>query len=175
LEWSCLLGAVPPRFGQAADAPVDLDTLFRMARGRAPSGTPAAACEMTKRVDTNYHHIVPEPPPAQAYRLARHGLLGQLAQAPAPGHTAKPVIPGPLTWLWLGKGDAYASAGDSAKLDLLERLVPVYRDVLAKLAGQGVEWVQIDEPILALDLPDAWQRAFLRVYDQLAASPVKLL
>src|SRR5690606_3089028 len=175
LEWSCLLGAVPPRFGQAADAPVDLDTLFRMARGRAPSGTPAAACEMTKWFDTNYHYIVPELHPAQTYRIARDSLFEQVAEAQAQGHQAKPVIPGPLTWLWLGKGDAYTSAGDSAKLDLLERLVPVYREVLARLADQGVEWVQIDEPILVLDLPDAWQRAFLRVYDQLTAGPVKLL
>src|SRR5690606_26137427 len=37
LEWSTLLGVVPARFGQADDAPVSLDTLFRMARGRAPS------------------------------------------------------------------------------------------------------------------------------------------
>lgn len=45
LEWTTLLGAVPARFGQPDDAPVALDTLFRMARGRAPSGTPAAACK----------------------------------------------------------------------------------------------------------------------------------
>ncbi|AJD47721.1 5-methyltetrahydropteroyltriglutamate--homocysteine S-methyltransferase [Isoalcanivorax pacificus W11-5] len=175
LEWNCLLGAVPPRFGQDAGEPVDLDTLFRMARGRAPSGTPAAACEMTKWFDTNYHYIVPELHPSQTYRIARDSLFEQVAEAQAQGHQAKPVIPGPLSWLWLGKGDAYTSAGDSAKLDLLERLVPVYREVLARLADQGVEWVQIDEPILVLDLPDAWQRALLRVYDQLTAGPVKLL
>ena len=175
LEWSCLLGAVPPRFDQDQAAPVDLDTLFRMARGRAPSGEPAAACEMTKWFDTNYHYIVPELHPAQDYRIASESLFQQVAEAQALGHAAKPVIPGPLTWLWLGKGDAYDGPGDAAKLALLERLVPVYRQVLARLAEQGVQWVQIDEPILVLDLPDAWQRAFLRVYDQLAASPVKLL
>ncbi len=77
LEWTTLLGAVPARFGQADDAPVELDTLFRMARGRAPSGTPAAACEMTKWFDTNYHTITPELHPGQTYRIARDSLFEQ--------------------------------------------------------------------------------------------------
>jgi len=176
LEWSCLLGAVPPRFNQAADQPVSLDTLFRMARGRAPSGTPAAACEMTKWFDTNYHYIVPELHPDQTFRIARESLFEQVADAQAAGYNAKPVIPGPLSYLWLAKGDAFDGAGDSAKLDLLKALVPVYRKVLQRLADQGVEWVQIDEPILVLDLPASWKQAYLRTYDQLAgAAPVKLL
>ncbi|MGP1615708.1 MAG: 5-methyltetrahydropteroyltriglutamate--homocysteine S-methyltransferase, partial [Pollutimonas bauzanensis] len=60
LEWTTLLGAVPARYAQSDKEAVDLDTLFRMGRGRAPKGTPAAACEMTKWFDTNYHYIVPE-------------------------------------------------------------------------------------------------------------------
>ncbi|MCH8543026.1 MAG: 5-methyltetrahydropteroyltriglutamate--homocysteine S-methyltransferase [Alcanivorax sp.] len=175
LEWTTLLGAVPPRFAQAEDQPVSLDTLFRMARGRAPSGEPAAACEMTKWFDTNYHYIVPELHPEQTFRIAREELFQQVTEAQQQGHQARPVIPGPLTWLYLGKGDAYDGAADAAKLDLLARLIPVYRQVLQRFAGQGVTWVQIDEPILTLDLPDAWQRAFVRVYEQLAASPVKVL
>ncbi|MCB1836821.1 MAG: 5-methyltetrahydropteroyltriglutamate--homocysteine S-methyltransferase [Alcanivoracaceae bacterium] len=176
LEWTCLLGAIPARFAQPADQPVDLDTLFRLARGRAPTGTPAAACEMTKWFDTNYHYIVPELHPEQTFRIARTELFDQVAEAQALSLDAKPVIPGPLTWLWLGKGDAYKSADDVAKLALLDQLVPVYREVLRRFAAQGVEWVQIDEPILALDLPPVWRSAFLRVYDQLAAaSSLRLL
>jgi 5-methyltetrahydropteroyltriglutamate--homocysteine methyltransferase len=167
LEWSCLLGAVPARFRQAEDQPVSLDTLFRMARGRAPEGEPAAACEMTKWFDSNYHYIVPELHPGQHFRLARESLFDWVSEAKALGHAVKPVIPGPLTWLWLGKGDAYSSADDSGKLLLLEQLIPVYREVLQRLATFGVDWVQIDEPILTLDLPDAWKRAFLRSYDQI--------
>ena len=176
LEFSCLLGVVPPRFGQDAKAPVELDTLFRMARGRAPTGTPAAACEMTKWFDTNYHYIVPELAADQTFRIARESLFEQVAEAKAQGHNPKPVIPGPLTYLYLSKGDAFTSADDSAKLALLDQLIPVYRHILQRLADQGVQWVQIDEPILVLDLPDSWQRAYLRVYDQLAsASQAKLL
>lgn len=171
LEWSTLLGAVPARFAQSAAQPVSLDTLFRMGRGRAPTGTPAAACEMTKWFDTNYHYIVPELTPQQTFRIARESLFDQVSEAQALGHTAKPVIPGPLTWLWLGKGDAFGGgAGDVAKLDLLSALLPVYQEVLARLAEQGVTWVQIDEPILVLDLPQAWRDAFKSVYAALAAA-----
>lgn len=176
LEWSTLLGAVPARFGPAEAAPVSLDTLFRMARGRAPSGTPAAACEMTKWFDTNYHYIVPELHPQQTYRIARPYLFEQVAEAQALGFKARPVIPGPLTWLWLGKGDAYGEgAGDPAKLALLDNLLPVYEEVLTRLAAQGVDWVQVDEPILALELPQAWRAALAGVYGRLAAQGVKLL
>ncbi|MFF7397045.1 5-methyltetrahydropteroyltriglutamate--homocysteine S-methyltransferase [Achromobacter sp. NPDC008082] len=176
LEWSALLGAVPARFGQKDSEPVSLDTLFRMGRGRAPTGKPAAACEMTKWFDTNYHYIVPELVPGQTFRIARESLFQQVQEAQALGHAAKPVIPGPLTWLYLGKGDAFAGgAADDGKLQLLAALLPVYQDVLARFAKQGVEWVQIDEPILAVDLPEAWRDAFKQVYGTLAASPVKLL
>jgi 5-methyltetrahydropteroyltriglutamate--homocysteine methyltransferase len=176
LEWSTLLGAVPARFGQAEAASVSLDTMFRMARGRAPSGTPAAACEMTKWFDTNYHYIVPELHPQQTYRIARPYLFEQVAEAQALGFKARPVIPGPLTWLWLGKGDAYGEgAGDPAKLALLDNLLPVYEEVLTRLAAQGVDWVQVDEPILALELPQAWRAALAGVYGRLAAQGVKLL
>ena len=124
LEFSCLLGVVPPRFGQDAKAPVELDTLFRMARGRAPTGTPAAACEMTKWFDTNYHYIVPELAADQTFRIARESLFEQVEEAKAQGHNPKPVIPGPLTYQYLSKGDAFASADDSAKLALLDQLIP---------------------------------------------------
>lgn len=176
LEFSCLLGVVPGRFTQEDDQAVSLDTLFRMARGRAPSGTPAAACEMTKWFDTNYHYIVPELTADQTFRIARDSLFEQVDEASSHGHNPKPVIPGPLTYLYLSKGDSFTGADDNAKLALLDNLIPVYRQILHRLASQGVEWVQIDEPILVLDLPDSWLRAYLRVYDQLAAaSDCKLL
>lgn len=175
LEWTTLLGAVPARFAQSDERAVSLDTLFRMGRGRAPQGTPAAACEMTKWFDTNYHYIVPELVPQQSYRIARSYLFDQIREAQALGHRVKTVIPGPLTWLWLGKGDAFASADDVAKLALLDNLLPVYQDILQQVKALGVEWVQIDEPILGLDLSAPWQEAFQRVYQTLANAGVKVL
>lgn len=177
LEWSAALGAVPERFGQPDDEPVSLDTVFRMARGRAPVGEPAAALEMTKWFDTNYHYMVPELTPGQDFRLAREALFEEVEEAQHQGHNPKPVIPGPLTWLWLGKGEAFDGADDASKLALLDNLIPVYREVVERLDDQGVDWVQIDEPILVLDLPEAWQHAFIRTYEQLRiqAGPKLLL
>jgi methionine synthase II (cobalamin-independent) len=73
------------------------------------------------------------------------------------GYQPKPVLLGPLTWLWLAK-----TTSDFNKLDLVERLLPVYGEILRRLADQGVEWVQIDEPILVLDLPAAWKMRLKR-------------
>ncbi|MCP6082725.1 5-methyltetrahydropteroyltriglutamate--homocysteine S-methyltransferase, partial [Klebsiella pneumoniae] len=83
----------------------------------------------------------------------------------------KPVVIGPLTYLWLGK----AKGADFDKLDLLERLLPLYGQIFQRLAELGVEWVQIDEPILALDLPQEWKNAFERAYNLIQRDPLKKL
>ena len=170
LDMSCLLGAVPPRFGHAG-GDVDLDTRFRMARGRAPTGAAVAACEMTKWFDTNYHYLVPEFHAGQRFTLSSSQLFDQVAEAQALGHTVKPVIPGPLSYLWLGK----CKGGDFDKLELLDALLPVYGEILDRLRSQGVAWVQIDEPILVLDLPQDWKAAFESVYSRWQSTGVKRL
>ncbi len=170
LDMSCLLGAVPPRFGHAG-GDVELDTLFRMARGRAPTGQSVAACEMTKWFDTNYHYIVPEFHAGQTFSLSSSQLFDHVAEARAIGHEVKPVIPGPLSYLWLGK----CKGGEFDKLELIEALLPVYGEILERLKAQGVEWVQIDEPVLALDLPRDWKAAFESVYSRWRPEGVKRL
>ncbi len=170
LDMSAMLGAVPERF-QWNGEQVDLDSYFRMARGRAPSGEPAAACEMTKWFDTNYHYIVPEFSPGQEFRLSCNKLFDEVAEAQALGYRVKPVLPGPLTYLWLGK----TRQGDFDKLELLDALIPVYSEILLRLKEQGVEWVQIDEPILSLDLPPAWRNAFESAYNRLQLPGLKRL
>lgn len=170
LDLTALLGVIPARFGWDGGA-VDLDLYFRLARGRAPSGSPAPACEMTKWFDTNYHYLVPELHAGQEFRLSGTGLFEQVAEAQALGQRPKPVLVGPLTWLWLARP---ASERDD-RLALLPGLLAAYRQILVRLAAQGVDWVQIDEPILALDLPAAWQAAFADVYAALANSGVQVL
>ncbi|NIE54499.1 5-methyltetrahydropteroyltriglutamate--homocysteine S-methyltransferase [Pantoea sp. Ap-870] len=169
LTTSLLLGNVPSRH-QNKDGSIDLDTLFRIGRGRAPSGEPAAAAEMTKWFNTNYHYIVPEFTQGQQFRLSWTQLLDEVDEALALVHTIKPVLLGPVTYLWLGKvkGDAFD------RLSLLQAILPVYRQVLAELRQRGIEWVQIDEPALALELPQAWREAFKPAYDALQGE-VKLL
>lgn len=169
LNLSLTLGVIPPRF-QTTPEQADLDTYFRLARGRAPSGTPAAACEMTKWFDTNYHYLVPEFQPDQDFRLDAVRLLNEVKEAQALGYRAKVTLVGPLTYLWQGK-----TQGAFDRLELLTRLLPVYAQLLQQLAAAGVEWVQLDEPILALDLPQSWKQAFEGAYNQLQTVPVKKL
>lgn len=176
LEWSTLIGAVPSRFAQDAQQETGLDTLFRMARGRAPTGEPTAACEMTKWFDTNYHYIVPELEAGQTFRIARSSLFDQVDEALAAGHQVKPVIPGLLSYLWLSKGEDFNNgASDERKLALIPALLEVYEKVLTRLQEQGVEWVQIDEPILTLELPQAWKDAFKLVYAKLVQQKLRIL
>ncbi len=170
LDHSVMFGAVPERFG-VAEGDIDLDTYFRMARGQAPSGAPAQACEMTKWFDTNYHYLVPELHRGQRFRLASARLFDEVEEAKTAGVNPRPVLLGPLSWLWLGK----VKGEDFDRLDLLDELLPVYREILVRLKRQGIEWVQMDEPILVLDLPSAWQAAFAYVYAGLSGERPKLL
>ena len=174
LNVSVLVGAVPPRFGDV-DGDVDLDTAFRMARGRAPTGTSAPACEMTKYFDTNYHYLVPELHRGQTFRIASQRLFDEVTEAKAAGHAVKVALTGPLTWLWLGKLKGEPTDSGFDRLELLDALLPVYGEILTRLAEQGVEWVQLDEPALVQDLPREWQQAFERAYNKLQSAPVKLL
>ncbi|CAI1956623.1 5-methyltetrahydropteroyltriglutamate--homocysteine S-methyltransferase [Serratia liquefaciens] len=169
LTTSLLLGNVPARH-QNADGSIDLDTLFRIGRGRAPTGKPAAAAEMTKWFNTNYHYMVPEFHKGQQFKLGWTQLLEEVDEALALGHKIKPVLLGPVTYLWLGKvkGEAFD------RLSLLKDILPIYQQVLAELAQRGVEWVQIDEPALVLELPQEWLNAFKPAYEALQGQ-VKLL
>jgi len=169
LTTSLMLGNVPARH-QNKDGAIDLDTLFRIARGRAPAGEPAAAAEMTKWFNTNYHYIVPEFTKGQAFKLAWTQLLDEVDEALALGHRVKPVLLGPVTYIWLGKvkGEPFD------RLSLLNDILPVYQQVLAELKKRDVEWVQIDEPALSLELPQAWREAFSPAYQALQGK-VKLL
>lgn len=170
LTTSLLLGNVPPRH-QNEDGTVDLDTLFRVARGRAPTGKPAAAGEMTKWFNTNYHYIVPEFQQGQQFKLSWNQLFDEVDEALKLGHNVKPVVIGPITYLWLGKvkGPVFD------RLSLLKDLLPAYQEILARLAEKGVEWVQIDEPALVLDLPIEWQNAYQQAYQSLAGKTNLLL
>ena len=170
LDHSAMFGVVPERFAWDGGE-VDLDLYFRMARGRAPGGQAVAACEMTKWFDTNYHYLVPELQAGQQFRLSSERLFQELEEAKALGIPFKPVLIGPVTWLWVSK--VRGEAMD--RLEMLDGLLEVYGQILERLARQGAEWVQIDEPALVQELPPAWRQAYESAYHRLQASPVKLL
>lgn len=176
LDTSFMLGNLPERVQGFHGDP--LDNYFRVARGRSAKGTEdhsaccggVAAGEMTKWFDTNYHYIVPEFTAETQFKLDASRLLEQLAEARAQGVKAKPVIIGPVTYLAIGK-----AKDNTNKLDLLVRLLPVYAELLETLSKAGVEWVQIDEPILVTELDTDWQQAFNTAYQHLKNTGVKLL
>ncbi|MGD8910944.1 MAG: 5-methyltetrahydropteroyltriglutamate--homocysteine S-methyltransferase [Chromatiales bacterium] len=171
LDMSLTLGNLPTRVAGLPGG--ELDNYFRVARGRSANDSACnsvQAGEMTKWFDTNYHYIVPEVTAETRFSLNAQRLLEQLTEAQKAGVNAKPVIIGPVTYLWLSK-----EKDDSSRLDLLERLLPVYSELLEKLAGTGVEWIQIDEPVLVTELDASWRQAFETAYHALKTSRPQLL
>ena len=172
-----LFGCEPARFAFDAQTP-SIARYFTMARGAGEAHEGAccghvdhAALEMTKWFDTNYHYLVPEFDAATTFTLHPAGLLAQVEQALSLGHAVKPVLLGPLTFLWLGKSK---DAGID-RLSLLDSLLPVYLQLLQQLKQLGIDWVQIDEPILGLDLPGEWILAFERSYHALGTAQLSVL
>ncbi|ELM6648459.1 TPA: 5-methyltetrahydropteroyltriglutamate--homocysteine S-methyltransferase [Vibrio vulnificus] len=170
LTTTLLLGHVPKRHRHGFP---DLDTLFLVGRGQSQSSCAcqgAAASDMTKWFNTNYHYIVPEFSKEDTFEVSWPQLFEEVNEAVQAGHKVKPVLLGPLSYLYLGKEieDGFD------RLTLLPRLLTAYQAILAKLAKQGVEWVQIDEPILALELEKPWLDAFKLAY-QVIRSDVKVL
>jgi len=160
LDMTAVLGAVPARFGPLGER-VTEEQYFAMARGVQD----APAMEMTKWFDTNYHYIVPEFTHDQQFRLASTKPLDEFLEAKGLGIHTRPVLLGPVTWLSLGK----AKDAGGEPLSLLPAILPIYAELLRRLATAGADWVQIDEPILVTDLDEMQARAFRTAYAELAA------
>jgi 5-methyltetrahydropteroyltriglutamate--homocysteine methyltransferase len=188
LDMTAAVGAVPSRFiDDASRRPThatgtaraameqaaqgaghsELDLYFAMARGTKD----APAMEMTKWFDTNYHYIVPEFHKGQTFRLSSRKAIEEFKEAKALGIDTRPVLIGPVTYLMLGKvkGEEFDS------VSLLDALLPVYAELLSGLKSAGAEWVQLDEPVLSLDLSQAQKRALRLAYRQLALSAPKIM
>ncbi|MFG2749673.1 5-methyltetrahydropteroyltriglutamate--homocysteine S-methyltransferase [Streptomyces xanthophaeus] len=163
LDTSVMVGAIPERHRAAVEAD-SLDGYFAMARGTQD----VAPLEMTKWFDTNYHYLVPELGPDTVFTADSAKQVAELKEALALGHTARPVLVGPLTYLLLAK-PAPGVADDFVPLTLLDRLLPVYAEVLADLRAAGAEWVQLDEPALVQDRTPAELNAAARTYQELGA------
>ncbi|GAB7022692.1 5-methyltetrahydropteroyltriglutamate--homocysteine S-methyltransferase [Salidesulfovibrio brasiliensis] len=169
LDTAFMLDAIPERFREG-NGQSGIDTYFCMARGDAEKDIPAM--EMTKWFDTNYHYIVPELAPDQAFTPNPDPLLEQLQEVNDLGMSGKPVLPGPLTFLLLSR----STEKDANTLDLLPALTEAYAQILSSLANK-CEWIQIDEPILVQNLPKATVELLSPAYENLAkaAGPAKLL
>ena len=167
LDTSLMLGVIPQRYNAVLTENQnnkEIDLYFAMARGYQKDGLDITAMEMTKWFDTNYHYIVPEFTANQQFRIFSEKVFDEFNLAKQiTGIVPKPVLIGPVSYLLLGKEK---EAGFN-KIDLIKKIVPVYIEILKRLKTQGAEWVQLDEPFLALDLSQKEKEAFTYAYKEI--------
>ena len=170
LDMCLTLNVIPDRFNKLKKENI-LDLYFAMARGYQNGKIDLKAMEMTKWFDTNYHYIVPEFKPNQNFKLSFYKIIDEFLEAKNFGIKTRPVILGPLSFLHLGK----SASKKFNKFNLLSKLVPVYKQILKLLKDFGAEWVQIDEPILSLDLDGSLKKKFISTYKSLSKNSPKIL
>lgn len=162
LDLSLTMGAIPKRY-EVLGTDDKLSLYFAMARGYQQNGLDVTAMEMTKWFDTNYHYIVPEFYADQQFSFFSKKIVEEFLEAKANGIQTKPVLVGPVSYLLLGKEKEVGFE----RIDLIEKLLPVYLEILSELVNNGAEWVQFDEPFLALDLTDKGKKAYTYVYNEI--------
>jgi 5-methyltetrahydropteroyltriglutamate--homocysteine methyltransferase len=163
LDLSLTLGVIPKRYQELAKTNSTIDLYFAMARGSQKEGQDVVAMEMTKWFDTNYHYIVPEFTKDQEFKLFSEKIIDEFKEANALGIATKPVLIGPVTYLLLGK----EKEEGFHRIDLIEKLLPVYFEIIQKLENENVAWIQFDEPFLALNLTDKERSAITYVYTKI--------
>lgn len=178
LSQAVAFGVQPPRFKEAQNLDT-FDRQFYFARGRDHTGQykDTAAWQMTKWFDTNYHYLVPELDADEDFSHTDFTHIFEqvnntqaiIKKSSKTDKALKVVLIGPVSFLYL------ATSALADKLEHLDKLLPIYADLLNQLGAQGVDWVQMDEPILSLDLDGRWQQAFERAYNGLQQTPPKLI
>ena len=161
LDMILTLGAIPERYLPLAKDKMEL--YFAMARGEQHDGKDFTAMEMTKWFDTNYHYIVPEFTRTQYFSLYDTKPVDEFLEAKKSGIITKPVLLGPISFLLLGK----EKEPGFKRIDLLDRLLPAYLQLLKKLEKAGAEWIQIDEPCLVLDIDENTNIAYKHAFNEI--------
>ncbi|XP_047954908.1 5-methyltetrahydropteroyltriglutamate--homocysteine methyltransferase-like [Salvia hispanica] len=164
LDTTAMLGAVPPRYNWTGGE-IGFSTFFSMARGNAS----VPAMEMTKWFDTNYHFIVPELGPDVNFSYASHKAVNEYKEAKAQGVDTVPVLVGPVSYLLLSK-PAKGVEKTFPLLSLLDKILPIYKEVIAELKAAGASWIQFDEPTLVMDLESHQLEAFTKAYADLQST-----
>ncbi len=160
LDLTATLGLIPQRYQWIDQDEVDLDTYFAMARGAQKDNLDVTAMDMSKWFDTNYHYLVPEFEKDAKPKLSSNKIFDDFDEAKSLGIITRPVIVGPATYTFIGK----AQYEGFDPISFVQSLIPVYNEIFEKLAKKGATWVQIDEPILALDLSNIQRTAIELAY-----------
>lgn len=154
LDLSVLLGAVPERF-LSSEGQLDFDHFLAMQYGRDN----LAPLEKRTWVNTKYQYTAPEIKKNQEFSLSGTKVFDDYLEAKSLGIQTKPVLLGPLTYLL-----SSVKQGDFDPLSLLDSILPVYAEILARLNELGADWVQIDEPAITAhqskDVSEAIDRAY---------------
>ena len=166
-DLALLFGQAPRRFGELPNANA---ALFDLTRGKQAGGEKIPPLAMKKWFNSNYHYLVPELDAGRPFRLDAERFLAPLREAVAANPQSKAVLVGPITFLWLSRG-----AHPDDRLARSAELASAYAELLGRIASLGIEWVQIDEPVLGLDLPPEWLAAFEPVYHRLKTPGLKLM
>lgn len=170
LDLSLCVGAIPERYNALKNDRLDL--YFAMAHGLQKNGIDVTAMEMTKWFDTNYHYIVPEFAKNQEFTLLYNKAAEEFKEALSLGIKTKPVLIGPITYLLLGK----EKESGFNRVDLIDKLLPVYLEILRQLESLGAEYVQIDEPILATDIDEEIKSLYRKVFVEITkATKLKIV
>jgi len=175
LDLTFTLGAIPNRYLDVIKdkSNNELDLYFAMARGYQKNDLDITAMEMTKWFDTNYHYIVPEFSKNQEFKLFSDKIFNEFLRAKQQRINAKSVILGPISYLLLGK----EKEEGFDKLDLVDKLLPVYLEILSSLKSYGAKYIQIDEPFLSLDISDKTKKLYAKVYEKISkeVSDIKII
>ncbi|KDQ20604.1 hypothetical protein BOTBODRAFT_151360 [Botryobasidium botryosum FD-172 SS1] len=172
LDHATAFNVIPSRYLGQDLSPLDI--YFAMGRGRQADGVDVPASEMKKWFDSNYHFVVPEFSESTDFKLNLNRALISYKEAKAAGYVTRPVVLGPLTFLLLGKAGKDAKPGFEP-ISLLPKLLPIYTQLLSELKAEGVEWVQIDEPVLVLDSAEKYAAEFTSAYNELVKNSPKIL
>ncbi|PHH77878.1 hypothetical protein CDD80_100 [Ophiocordyceps camponoti-rufipedis] len=163
-------GAVPERYTK--DGLDSIDQYFAMGRGHQKGGVDVPSLEMVKWFDSNYHYVKPTFQDGQTFKLVDNPKpVVEFREAKDADILTRPVLVGPVSFLHLGKADRGQSVDPIA---LLDKLLPVYEQLLVQLKEAGAETVQIDEPVFVFDLPAKTKAAFKPAYEKFASLGAKI-
>lgn len=163
LDMILMTGAIPERYENLATSGIsEMDLRFAMARGYQQDEFDITAMEMTKWFDTNYHYIVPEFRKDQNFHFYSHKVIEECKEALDAGFQPRPVLPGAVSFLLLGK----EKEENFHRVDLLEKIMPVYQQILQEITAIGVSHIQFDEPYLMMDLDERGKTAIRKFYNK---------
>ena len=161
LDTAFLLNIIPERYKKLNVS--SLDRYFAMARGYQKDGGDVKALAMKKWFNTNYHYIVPEIEDDTDIKVSGSKLWDEYKEAEKLNIKTKPVITGVYTLLKLCR-----FTGKKTQEDFVDAFINAYKEIISRCDNAGIQWLQIDEPALVLDMTDKDRELFVKIYSKIS-------